>query len=271
MEKSDFFIAKAIGAGIVVFLILCVILGSFGIIQAGERGVKTRLGSVVGEVGTGLYFKLPFIEGVDKFSVKTLAVTWDKEDALAAATKDLQDVKISTVVNYHIDATKVTDIFSQYGDNYQSIVIEPIIRDTVKGVSAQYTAEELVTKRAEVSDKVTSVLSQRFAEKFAVVENVNITNLEFSASFSQAIEAKATAVQNAEAAKNKLEQVKFEAQQAIETAKGQAEAIKIQAEAINSQGGADYVQLQAIKAWKGEVPQYMMSGAVTPFINLSNK
>lgn len=262
-------IGAIVGFFIIVFG-LTIVFGSFGIISAGERGVKTRLGSVVGEVGTGLYFKMPFIEGVDKFSVKTLAISYDKDSApLAAASKDLQDVSISTTINYHIDASKVTDIFQQYGDNYQSIVIEPIIRDTVKSVSAQYTAEELVTKRSEFSDKITSLLSARFADKFAVVENVNVTNLEFSASFSQAIEAKATAVQNAETAKNKLEQVKFEAQQQIETAKATAEAQRISSAALAAQGGSDYVQLKAIEKWDGHLPNQMIPGSATPFINLT--
>ena len=92
-------------------------------------------------------------------------------------------------------------------------------------------------------------------------------NFNFSAAFDAAIELKVTADQNALAAENNLKKVKFEADQAIATAKGQAEAIRIQAEAINSQGGADYVQLQAISKWNGDVPTYMMGNSV-PFINL---
>ena len=60
-----------------------------------------------------------------------------------------------------------------------------------------------------------------------------------------------TAVQNAEAAKNKLEQVKYEKEQRIAQAQGEAEAIRISAQAINSQGGEDYVKLKAIEKWNG--------------------
>ncbi len=84
------------------------------------------------------------------------------------------------------------------------------------------------------------------------VDAINITNFAFSGDFTHAIEAKVTAVQNAEAAKNKLAQVQYEAQQTVATAKGQAEAIQIQAQAINSQGGADYVELQRINKWDGK-------------------
>lgn len=249
--------------GIVGLAIVILILSTFGTIGAGYRGVKTRLGAVVSVIEPGLYFKLPLIEHVKEMDVKTRTINYDKSgkegdsqdsSQLSGASKDLQDVWIGVVVNYHINPDKVGDIYSQYSsvENYESNVIEPAIREVVKSTSAQYTAEELVTKRAEYSDRVNSSLTSRFVEKNAVLERFNVTNFEFSKAFTASIEAKVTAVQNAEAAKNKLEQVKFEAQQKIETAKADAEAIKIQAQAINSQGGADYVAMLKVKAWDGE-------------------
>ncbi len=101
-----------------------------------------------------------------------------------------------------------------------------------------------------------------------MLEQVNITNFQFSESFSAAIEAKVTAVQNAEAQKNKLEQVKYEAQQKIETAKAEAETIRISAQAINSQGGTDYVNLKAIEKWNGVLPTQFVPGSSMPFINV---
>ena len=246
-----------------LLVILIVVFGSFGTIKAGEVGVKTRLNAVVGVVQPGLFLKLPIIDTVHPMSVKTLTINYDKAgdngdskvstDNLFGASKDLQDVAIGVVVNYHVDATKVQEIYSQYSsvENYQANVIEPMIREIVKSASAQYTAEELVTKRAEYSDKVNATLAERFTSKSAILERFSVTNFEFSTAFSKSIEAKVTAVQDAEAQKNKLEQIKYEAQQTIETAKATAEAIKIQAQAINSQGGADYVTLQKIKTWDG--------------------
>ena len=268
--------------GIVAFFTLLLILSTFGTISAGEVGVRTSLGKVIGTEQPGLYFRVPFIQAMHIMSVKTLTINYDKggdngdnkqtDTNLFGASKDLQDVAIGVVVNYHVDATKVTEIFSQYSsvENYQANVIEPMIREIVKSSSAQYTAEELVTKRAEFSDKVNAALATQFTEKNAVLERFSVTNFEFSTAFSKAIEAKVTAVQDAEAQKNKLEQVKYEAQQTIETAKASAEAIRISAQAINSQGGADYVQLQAIKAWDGHLPTQMVPNASVPFLNLKN-
>lgn len=273
---------KWIFPSIIAFIVIVLLLTTVGTVGAGERGVKTRFGAIVGTIQQGLYFKMPIIENVHKMDVKTRTINYDKNGAegdsvdasqLFGASKDLQDVAIGVVVNYHIDASKVEGIFAQYSsvENYQYNVIEPVIREIVKSTSAQYTAEELVTKRADFSDKVNTLLATQLTEKSAVLERFSVTNFEFSKAFSTAIEAKVTAVQNSEAAKNKLEQVKFEAQQTIEKAKAEAEAIRIQAQAINSQGGADYVQLQAVAKWDGKLPIQMIPNGSVPFLNVNAK
>jgi regulator of protease activity HflC (stomatin/prohibitin superfamily) len=266
-------IKKIVIHSVVVIFVLAVFLGSVGTIGAGERGVKTRFGAVVGQVDQGLYFKLPFIEKVQTMNVQTKTVKYELEDPLFSASKDLQDVKISVLLNYRLDPSQVRTIYQQYGtvEQYEERIVRPAVRDTVKAVSAQFTAEELVTKRADFTDSVVKILNERLADKFVTTERVNITNFEFSKSFSAAIETKVTAVQNAEAAKNKLEQIKYEAQQTIETAKATAEAQRISAQALAAQGGADYVQLKAIEKWNGQLPIQMIPGGTVPFLNLQNK
>ena len=201
-------LAKIIGSVIVGIIVLTAIFSSTGTISAGERGIKTRFGAIQGTVPQGLFFKFPFIEKVHKMDVKTRTINYDKNGAegdaidtsqLFCASKDLQDVSIGVVVNYHINPLKVESIFAQYSsvNNYQINVIEPIIREVVKSTSAKYTAEELVTKRAEFSDKVNNLLTEQFIAKDAVLERFSVTNFEFSKAFIQAIEAKVTATQNA--------------------------------------------------------------------------
>lgn len=273
--------------GFIAFLVfgvmaLILMFSSFGTIAAGQAGVKTRLGPVVKVMEPGFYMKTPFIESVHKMSVKTLTIrmenTEDGRLSLASASKDLQDVSIGVVVNYHIDATKVGNIYQQYNSvaNFESNVIEPAIRKIIKETSAQYTAEELVTKRAEFASAVNKTLAENFTTKDAVLEEVNITNLEFSSSFTKAIEEKVTAEQSALAAKNKLEQIKFEAEQTVVTAKAEAEAQTIKARALESSGGKQVVELEAIKVqraavekWNGVLPTQMIPGSTVPFINLT--
>lgn len=270
-KKSEVF---WIVVGVVGFIVLLFVLAflPFTIIDSGKRGVVTNFGQVSSEVlGEGFHWYNPLNTDVREIKVQTTSISFEKDSGgiLTAASKDLQEVAISVIVNYHPDPAKVNLVYQQYGEDYESSIVSPIIREVVKNASAQFTAEELVTKRSEFVDRINSDLSSRFQEKMMVFERSNVVNIDFSASFNRAIEAKVTAEQEALAEKNKLEKVKYEAQQQIETAKAEAETIRIKAQAVNAQGGADYVKLKAIEKWDGRLPQYNLGqGSITPFVDL---
>lgn len=238
---------------VAVIVLIVVLLGSMGTIQAGERGVKTRLGAVVGIINPGFYMKVPFIERVRTMDVRTQSLTASKEQPLGAASSDLQDTFLAVVVNYHIQPDTVMNIYQQYGsaDTYYHNVVEPLIVATVKATASQYSAAEQIQKRQEMSDKTLVALQLAFDGKNVAIEKADITNIDFDPGYKASIEKKVTAIQDAITAQNKLVQVQAEADQRVAAAKGEAEAIKIQAQAINSQGGADYVKLKTVEKWNG--------------------
>lgn len=260
--------AKFVVFGVVSFLaiILLIILSPIGFVGVGERGVKIRLGAVTGDVvGEGIYFRVPLVE-----SVKNMDIKVQKEEAdVSAASKDLQTVTSKVALNYHLDPKSVASIYQNIGSDYKARLIDPSVQESVKATTAKFTAEELITKREQVREDIKIELRDKFSTSGIIVDEINIVDFDFSDSFNAAIEAKVTAEQTALAARNKLEQVKFEAQQQIETAKAQAETIRIQAQAINAQGGTDYVNLKAIEKWNGVLPTQMVPGSTVPFINLT--
>lgn len=260
-----------IGGAVIAFIILILIIGSFGTIGAGERGIKTTFSAVSGVVEPGPYVKLPFIQHVTKMDVQTHTLVATEAAPLSAASSDQQDVFIALAVNYRINPTAVTEVYTQYGSDvnlYYTKIVEPVIYESVKSVSAQYTAAEQLAKRAEMSQKIQALLESASQGKNYTFEKTNITNIAFSKAYGDSIERKAIAVQDAEASKNKLEQIKYEAQQTIEAARGVAESQRIQAQSLAAQGGSDYVTLKAIEKWNGQLPAQMIPGASTPILDL---
>jgi regulator of protease activity HflC (stomatin/prohibitin superfamily) len=255
---------KIFGHLFIGILALTLLFSSFGAVSAGERGVKLRFKAVVGTIDEGLYFKIPLIEKVKKMDVK---VQKDEVEA-SAASKDLQTVSSKLAINFNLSPDHVANIYKSVGIDYKIRLIDPAVQESVKAATAKYTAEELITKRELVREDIKLALSERLKEYGIVIDQVNITNFDFSKSFNEAIEAKVTAEQSALAAKNKLEQVKFEAEQRIATAQAEAEAIRIQAAAVTSQGGKDYVSLQWIEKWNGTLPSTVLGSAV-PMININ--
>lgn len=257
-------IKTIIGWSIFAIIVLTIIFGAFYIVSAGERAVLITLGNPSEAIiSEGLHMKIPLIQSVQIFDVKTQK---DEIDA-TAASKDLQTVSAKVAVNYHLQADSAPRIYREVGTGYVDRILSPAIQESVKASTAQYTAEELITKREFVREAIKTLLISKMEPRGITVEDVLITNFDFSETFNAAIENKVTMEQNALAAENKLKQIEFEAKQRIAQANGEAEAIRIQAAAITSQGGREYVNLQAIMKWNGIMPQ--VTGGAMPFINMN--
>lgn len=246
---------------VVGVIVLIVFWGCWGTIGAGERGILLQFSAVTGNIkGEGLYFKLPFIQKVKVLDVKT-----QKEQTDApSASKDLQQVSSKIALNFHLDPQKVGKIWQEVGEDYKERIIDPSIQEAVKASTALFTAEELITKREMVREEMKVLLKAKLEPRGIIVDELNIVDFDFSRIFNEAIEAKVTAEQQALAAKNKLEQVKFEAQQAIEAAQGKAKAIQIEGDALRST--PQVVELRWVEKWDGKVPSYW--GNATPFIGI---
>lgn len=263
MKRNIF---RGVTLAILGIFILIILFGSFYIIQAGQRGILLTFGNPdLSPKAEGLHFKIPLVQKIVKMDIQTQKY----EAELTAASQDLQDVNTKIAINYRIVGAETPVIYRDIGLAYADKIIYPMEQEANKAVTAQFTAAELVTKREEVRERMKNLLTERLQPRGIIVEEISIINFKFSDSFTQAIEAKVTAEQNALAAKNKLEQVKYEAEQRIAQAEGEAKAIQIQAEAIRSQGGEAYVQLQAIKQWDGKMPLIVGTGSM-PFINMGN-
>jgi regulator of protease activity HflC (stomatin/prohibitin superfamily) len=265
IEQEDIYKGmKYIILGVVVFVGIILLFMTVYSIQAGYRGVILTFGKPSSvAVGEGINFKIPIAQSVVKMDTRTQKY----EASLTAASSDLQDVTTKIAINYHLNPDSVPELYRTIGTDYAIKVIYPLEQESNKAATAQFTAVELITKREQVRMQMKSTLADKLAPRGIIVEDISIVDFAFSPSFSQAIEAKVTAEQNALAAKNKLEQVKYEAQQRVSQAQGEADAIKIQAQAINSQGGASYVELQRIQKWNGVYPMFMGSG-VSPIVDL---
>ncbi|MDP2654909.1 MAG: prohibitin family protein [Candidatus Omnitrophota bacterium] len=208
----------------------------------------------------GFHFINPFWS-IQHYDIRTQKVEADAD----AASKDLQSVTTKVAVNFRVSEDKVRALYQETEGKYERTLIAPALQEAVKAATAQFTAEELITKRTEVKDAMRAALAAREAMRFFVVEDVSIVNFSFSTSFNEAIERKVTAEQDALAAKNKLEQIQYEADQKVVTAKAEAESLRIQSEALAN--NASLIELEAVRKWNGVLPAYMMGNTV-PFVNV---
>lgn len=254
----------------IILIVLAVIIlatALFYEVPAGNIGVILRFSAIDRVTYPGINIKLPFVERVVFMNVRT-----QKDEVQATAmSENLQVVTSQIAVNYHLDGTRAQEVFENVGADYASIIVAPAIQNTFKAVTAQFTAEELITKRDEVRLLAELELTKQLEPYFIIVENFNIVNFDFSVEYQQAIEAKQVAQQQVETSKQKLAQAEIDAQTVIAQAKGQADAQK----ALNDTGALtpEYLQYLFLTKWNGILPQVMSSGTdtmidVSRFMNL---
>ncbi len=244
-------------AGVVALVIL---YNSFQVVGAGERGVVfSKFGGVQeGVRGEGLQFKIPLIQAIIPIDVR---IQKSETDA-SASSKDLQTVHSRIALNYHISPEEAWRIYQDVGTLYMQRLIDPSVQEAVKAATAQFTAEELITRRGEVSARIKDMLTERLVPHNIIVDEFNIVDFNFSDVFNQAIEAKQTAEQEALKAQRDLDRIKIEAEQTITAARAEAESQRLQRETITD----TILQLRAIEKWDGVLPQ--VTGGTVPFINV---
>ena len=255
---------KTIPSAVALGLVL-ITLGfeCFTVVPAGHIGVQVTLGEVNQQtLAEGAHFVNP-ISRIKEVEVRL--VTTKLQNA-SAGTKDLQQIHTDIVLNYRIDGSKAAHIYKEFGFDLQDRVILPALSESLKAITAHYTSEELVTKRDVVSAQVKDEVAGKLNKYGVAVGDISLVNFGFSAEYQKAIEAKVIATQSKLKAEQDLQRIEVEAKQEIAKAEGRAKAIQIETQAINSQGGANYVQLKAIEKWDGNLPSTM--AGVVPFINV---
>lgn len=182
----------------------------------------------------GLRTKVPFIDSVVMMDVRT-----DKyEVAAAAASRDLQDVRITIALNWRLEPSRTAEIYRTLGTDFINRIAAPAVQEVVKQVTARHRAEDLIVNREIVRNQIAEELSVRLMERGIITEAISITEFQFNQTFVAAIEAKVAAEQAVLQAQFTLEQVRVEAEQREARAHGEANA-RIAA----ANGEAEYIRV----------------------------
>lgn len=262
LTKEEKKIVKGFVIGVSLLIVLLILIfGGIRTVKSGEVGIKTRFGKVIdSRLNEGINFKLPFIEKIVKMNVKVQKT----EINTSGASKDLQDVEMKLAVNYRVDYEKATSLYKNVGTKYEETVLNPAIQESVKAVTSKYTAEELITKRNEVSDGCEKELSEKVTRYGLTIDSLNITDFDFSEEFNKAIEEKQIAEQKVLTAKQELEKEKIEAEKKVVKAEAERKANELKERTLTD----NIIKEKFIEKWDGKTPVVMGEGSILDISDL---
>ena len=250
-----------------------IIFGGFTIVSPQEIGIITRAGALNRSLSEGFHFKIPLIEGVTKMKIQEQKLTVDSQ----VYSKDAQTVDTKLTVNYQLKRSDVERVYRETKNNYQDIIITPVLSPAIEEVFSKFTAQELVEKRSELPVAVKNAVIERVGEKGILIKGVEFT-FDFDDQYENAIRNKQVQEQQALAQKNITAQEEERKKQEILKAEALAERTRLEAVALQSAQGDKVIAkiyaeaaLEAAKKWNGALPQQMIPNSTLPFIQVGQK
>jgi regulator of protease activity HflC (stomatin/prohibitin superfamily) len=235
-------------------------------VDAGNLGVVTKWGEIQDlALQEGIHFRMPVQTNIINISTRVQRM----EASATASSKDLQVVSTRIVLNYRLDPAQLVEIFRDIGTRLavEHTIIDPALQESLKQATAQYTAEELITRREQVKETLTQSIRVTLAKSHVLVTELSITDFQFDAQYQQAVESKQVAEQRALTARNDLARIKVEAEQVEAKALGEAKAMLARAEAeakaqelLRKTITAEIVYLRAVEKWDGKQPTIVGEG-----------
>ena len=217
-------------------------------VDGGERAVMfdSLRGGIRDDVrGEGTHFLIPVVQRPIVIDVRTKP----REIPSVTGTKDLQMVNIKMRVLWRPIVEELPILYRELGIDFDERVLPSIGNEVLKSVVAQYNAEELLSKREEVSSRVKVEMTKRARIFHLTLDDVAITHLTFGREFMKAIEAKQVASQEAERQQWVVKRAEQERQAVVTRAEGEAEAATIITKAMEQTGSA-IIEVRRIDAAK---------------------
>lgn len=216
-------------------------------VDAGECAVMfDRISGVLPDVKKeGTHFKIPYMQYPNYFEIRSRPRIINT----TTGTKDLQMVNIALRVLYRPVEDKLPDMLVEVGLDYDERVLPSIGNEVLKAIVAQYNADQLLTQREKVSRQISTILEQRAAKFNIILDDVSITHLTFSKEYTNAIESKQVAQQDAERSKFVVLKAEQEKKVRVIQAEGESEAANLISAAIKA-NGSGLVELRRIDTAK---------------------
>ena len=210
-------------AVLAIILLLAAIISNFKVVPQAHAYVVERLGTFHAAWGTGLHFKIPFIDRLaKKVSLKEQVIDFPPQPVI---TKDNVTMQIDTVVYFQITDPKLYC----YGVENPISAIENLTATTLRNIIGEMELDHTLTSRDVINSKIRVILDEATDPWGIKVNRVELKNIIPPAEIQDSMEKQMKAERERRA---KILDAEGEKRSAILIAEGQKESAVLRAEAV---------------------------------------
>ena len=234
---------QLIGAIVVIALVLIVVIiliSNIKVVPQAHSYVIERLGAYHETWGTGLHFKVPFIDKISKkISMKEQVIDFPPQPVI---TKDNVTMQIDTVIYFQITDSKLYT----YGVERPLSAIENLSATTLRNIIGELELDHTLTSRDVINAKIRMVLDEATDAWGIKVNRVELKNIIPPREIQESMEKQMKAERERRA---QILTAEGEKSSAILVAEGQKESAILRADAVKetkileAQGEAEAVLL----------------------------
>ena len=262
---------------------ITIVAGSIFTVNEGHIGIQKRFSEAIKQYEPGLHFKVPFIDSINEMEVRTRK---NEQKNIGVSTMEQLPAQADISVNWTVNRTEVLEIYRNYGglDQFENRILTPAINSAAKDGVAKYKAEDIIKNRGEAVSTMKSAIVKAMSPYPIVINSVQLEDVTFPGSFTDAIEQKLAASQDAIKEQHKLTQQRLTAQREVQTAQAQADAKRAQADGeayrisvvANAQADANrtisksltplLIKQNQVQQWNGTVPKFVSGEPGSQFL-----
>jgi len=253
-----------LGIIVIAVIVVSVIAGGIKVVHTGHRGIKTTFGKVVSDsLAEDIYFFNPFTSEIVEMDTRVQR----KDGETDTYTRDVQQSVIKYTLNYSLQQDAAHIMYRDVGRDWDDKLVPQVVLGTLKEVVGKWDAVDLIANRDKAGIAAFEAIKKNLGERNVTVSRFEITDIAYTHEFEQSVEQKVIAQQKAIEEQNRTKQIEEQARQKVLSAEAEAKSIQIRAQALEK--NAKLVEWEAVQKWNGVLPQYMLGGGTTPFINLT--
>ena len=202
------------------------------IVDVGNIGVKTLFGKLMKEpIDPGLHWVNPLVS-VGLVDVRSNTINYLN---LPTLTSEGLTVEVDVAVTFRVNKTMAVELYSTVGRDWQSILLHPQVRATIRGAVAGFTSKELYDSEARQS--VATMLYEKIktdmSPRGVVIESVPLRAIHLPTRVRESIENKLRMEQENERMQFVLQKERAEAERKAIEGRGIAEFQRIVSEGIS--------------------------------------